>query len=159
MINSTKYIAQFVGFKTIFNEADFLKRWLPFALGFKKVGILSIDLYKISNNESLTFISRNIWEATTYFQNFPTGQAASGSGGGITVTQFGEYWIAENEIKKPAGMQLLFTNEKFPLVGISRARCSVEVPFENQIEFPEKESSLEETNSKNILRCIHINTI
>lgn len=159
MINPTKHIVQFVGFKANLNEIDFLKRWLPFALGFKKAGITSIDLYKVSNNDHLNFISRNLWDTNTYFQNFPSGIAVSGRGGGVAVTQFGGYWIAENELDKPDEMQILFTNEKLPSTIRSRKRCSVNVIFENQVEFTEEDFNLLNINPLNILSCTHLKTM
>lgn len=107
-MTSTKYIVQFVGFKTTLAEDDFIRRWMPFASNFKSQGIITIDLYRVANNDDLTFISRNIWEEKTYFQNFPTGVAGSGSGGGISVTQFGGYSIQPDQLERQDEMQLLF---------------------------------------------------
>jgi hypothetical protein len=155
----SQYIVQFVGFKTNLAEIDFMQRWTPFAANFKRAGIKTIDLYKISDNDKLTFISRNIWDTETYFQHFPTGVAGSASGGGISVTQFGGYWIDENELDNPKIMQLLLTNESFSSISINRKRCTDKVNFESQIEFREKDSTLLKKNLTEILNCTHIKTL
>lgn len=159
MAEHSRYIVQFVGFKTTLDETDFINRWTPFAIGFKKLGIKSIDLYKISNNEHLTFISRNIWDTQTYFQNFPTGVAGSGSGGGISVTQFGGYWIAEHDLEKPDKMQILFTNDYFPASILQRKRCTEQVNFKTQVEFAEKDSIILNSTLSNILMCTYRKTM
>lgn len=111
MINSTKYIIQFVGFKTTLSETDFIRRWTPFALNFKSIGIITIDLYKAINNNDLTYISRNIWDEKTYFQNFPNGIAGSGSSTDISVTQLGGFYIHPDKLKSQKEMHLLFLND------------------------------------------------
>jgi len=137
MTEHKNHIVQYVGFKTDLNEIDFIKRWTPFAANFKNAGIKSIDLYKVRDNETLSFISRNIWESKTYFENFPSGVAGSGSGGGISVTQFGGYWIEENDLQKPKTMHLLFSNNDITseLPQIIRNQCTQNVKFLRVIEF------------------------
>lgn len=159
MTKQSQYIVQYVGFKTNLTENDFIQRWIPFATNFKRAGIKTIDLYKISDSDQFTFISRNIWDAKTYFQNFPTGMAGSGSGGGISVTQLGGYWIDENQLAKPNNMQLLFTNDNFPSTFISRKRCTEKVRFENQIELGEKDSTIMNEYLSNMLNCTHLKTM
>jgi hypothetical protein len=161
MTETDKFIVQFVGFKTDLNETDFIKRWTPFATNFKNAGIKTIDLYKVEDDENLSFISRNIWDEKTYFQNFPTGVAGSGSGGGISVTQFGGYWILESELEKPNQMNIMFTNEQniFETKSISRKRCTEKVKFQNQIEINQLDTSISKQNQPNILTCTHIKTI
>lgn len=157
MTNTHRYIVQFVGFKTALSATEFLQRWKPFAARFKHSGAKSIDLYAVSNNPNLAFISRNIWDADTYFQNFPTGVAGSGNGGGIAVTQFGGYWISEQEIAKPSDMQLLFTNEH--LASTARKRCTERVLFAHQLELTGADSALVNTQASNILFCTHLKTM
>ena len=108
MIQTSDYIVQYVGFKTSFTEEDFLSRWAPFASKFKSLGIISIDLYKNKESNELTFISRNVWDSKTYFENFPTGVAYSGGGGGIEVMQFGGYWLDKNKLANEEEMKLIF---------------------------------------------------
>lgn len=138
MTNSTKYIIQFVGFKTTLNENDFIRRWTPFASNFKSQGILTIDLYNVANNNELTYISRNIWDEKTYFQNFPTGIAGSGSGGGISVTQLGGYSIQPDQLELQNEMQLLFLNDIIRHEEeniISCLSCTDKVPFKQVLIF------------------------
>ena len=161
MEETNKYIVQFVGFKTNLNEEEFIKRWTPFAANFKNASIKTIDLYLIIGNSDLTFISRNIWDEKTYFQTFPTGVAGSGSGGGISITQFGGYWIAENNLQKPNAMDILFTNEQITIHNnsVSRERCTEKVRFQNQIEINQLDSLILKQNQPNILTCTHIKTM
>lgn len=158
MTDTNKYIVQFVGFTTDLHESDFIQRWTPFASQFKNVGIQTIDLYTINENKSLTFISRNIWDEKTYFKNFPTGVAGSGSSREISVTQLGGYWIAEDELEKPNQMKILFTDQEhdFSPTCIVRKRCSKNVKYENQVECIQTDASISNTNQLNILTCTHI---
>jgi len=139
IVENKNFIVQYISFKTDLNESDFIKRWTPFASNFKNLGIKSIDLYKVQDNENLTFISRNIWESKTYFKNFPNGVAGSGSGGGISVTQFGGYWLEETDLQKPKIMQLLFSNDDSTsaLPQTVRNQCTNNVKFLKVIEFSE----------------------
>jgi hypothetical protein len=159
MTDQSQYIVQFVGFKANLSDADFINRWLPFAAGFKKAGIRSIDLYKVNNNQQLTYISRNIWEAKTYFKNFPSGIAGSGSGGGIAVIQFGGYWIAQNELEKSNQMHMLFINQYIAGAKVQRKRCTIQVPYEHQIEFTENDNLVFTIDPSVILHCRHIKTM
>lgn len=128
------YIVQYVGFKTALDEKDFIARWTPFAASFKAAGINRIDLYQVDQGNQLNFISRNIWPASTYFRNFPSGVAGAGSGGGIAVRQLGGYWIVENELRNPQRMQLIFANHNLATNLTSRNRCTEQVPFKYQLE-------------------------
>jgi hypothetical protein len=152
------YIVQYVGFKTTLNETDFIKRWTPFATNFKNAGIKSIDLYQVNENENITYISRNIWDAKTYFENFPTGVAGSGSGGGISVTQFGGYFIDDSDLNKSQTMQLLFTNQEtlISLPHKQRNQCTQKVKFIKSIEYLEVEKTL---LPKETLSCNHLKTM
>ena len=132
MINSNKFIIQFVGFKTTLGEIDFIRRWTPFALNFKSQGIITIDLYRVVNNADFTYISRNIWDEKKYFQNFPTGVAGSGSGGGISVTQFGGYSIQLDQLERQDEMQLLFLHDILKIEDKNAISClssTDKVPF------------------------------
>ena len=159
MSEQSQYIVQFVGFKTNLNESDFIQRWSPYATNFKRAGIKTLDLYKIKDNDQFTFISRNVWDANIYFQNFPTGVAGSGSGGGISVTQFGGFWISENDLEKPNNLQLLFTNDDIQSALKNRKRCTEQITFENQIEFGETDSAVLKQNQLKIIKCTHIKTM
>lgn len=159
MTEQTQFVVQFVGFKTNLTEIDFIQRWSPFAANFKRSGIKTIDLYKINDNDQLIFISRNIWDAKTYFQNFPTEVAGSVSGGGISVKQFGGYWIDANKLDRPHSMRLLFTNDNFSTTIIHRKRCTAEVSFENQMEFSERNSEILNKNRSEIFNCNHLKTM
>jgi len=143
MEESKNFIVQYIGFKTSLSETDFIKRWTPFASNFKDAGIKSIDLYKVQDNENLTYISRNIWGSKTYFENFPNGVAGSGSGGGISVTQFGGYWIEATDLQKSNLMQILFSNDDgiWVLQHRVRNRCTKNVKFLKVIEFLESKQS------------------
>jgi len=46
MKKESNYIVQYVGFKTGMDSIEFIKRWTPFATGFKSAGIKTIDLYQ-----------------------------------------------------------------------------------------------------------------
>jgi len=159
MSTASPYIVQFVGFKTDLNDSGFIQRWLPFAKNFKNAGIESINLYKVNKSKVLTFISRNIWDAETYLENFPSGMAVSGSGGGISVTQFGGYWIDENDLNFPNHLQLLFSNEDFPASILCRKRCREEVSFQNQMELGEKDTDLLSKYAASVLDCTHLKTL
>jgi hypothetical protein len=161
MAETNKHIVQFVGFKTDLNKEEFIKRWTPFAENFKNAGIKTIDLYRVIDNKDLTFISRNIWDDQSYFQLFPTGVAGSGSGGGVSVTQFGGYWILESELEKPNQMNILFSNERniFETKSVSRKRCTEKVRFQNQIEINQVDTSILKQSQPNILTCTHIKTM
>lgn len=158
MTENKKYIVQYVGFKTDLNEDKFLKRWTPFAYSFKNAGIKSIDLYEVKNNTNIQFISRNIWEESIYFKNFPSGVATGNGGGGVNVIQFGGYWIDEKELSKPPTMNILFSNEKITQKeNISvKNRCTENVKNIYLIEFfgPENDDI-----SNAILICNHLKTI
>lgn len=157
IVENKNFIVQYVGFKTQLNENDFINRWTPFASNFKSAGIKSIDLYRVQDNENITFISRNIWGSKTYFENFPTGVAGSGSGGGINVTQFGGYWIEETDLSKPNTMQILFSIDDniFNTKQITRNQCTKKVQFLKVIEFSEIEPSI---LPKQALFCEYLKT-
>lgn len=138
MTNSTKYVIQFVGFKTTPDENEFIIRWTPFASNFKSKGIVTIDLYNVENYNELTYISRNIWDEKTYFHNFPTGIAGSGSGGGISVTQLGGYSIQPDQLEPQNEMQLLFLNNIIKLEDENIISClssTDKVPFKQVLMF------------------------
>ena len=158
IVENNNFIVQYVGFKTKLSETDFVKRWTPFASNFKSAGIKSIDLYQVQDDENLTFISRNIWESKTYFDNFPTGVAGSGSGGGISVTQFGGYWIEEADLPKPNSMQILFSNDYTTPTSqhITRNQCAKNVKFLKVIEYLNVERPIV---PKQTLFCKHLKTM
>ena len=158
MTENSNYIVQYVGFKTELDEQNFVKRWTPFASNFKNAGIKTIDLYSVKGSDAQTFISRNIWDKKTYFENFPSGVAGSGSGGGISVTQFGGYWIADNELEKPENMTLLFADET-PQVSapkIERNQCTKNVKYLKVIEFSDSTQSVFD---QKMLICNHLKTM
>lgn len=161
MTNSTKYIIQFVGFKTTLIEIDFIRRWTPFASNFKSQGIITIDLYSLVNNNDLTYISRNIWDEKTYFQNFPTGVAGSGSGGGISVTQFGGYSIPPDQLERQNEMQLLFLNDTINIDNENTISClssTDKVPFKQVLISNDVNKPDLQLNSIDI-KCKHIKEI
>ncbi len=151
------FIVQYVGFKTGLNEVEFMRRWTPFAASFKGAGIKSIDLYAVQDNENITFISRNIWDSKTYFENFPTGVAGPGSGGGISVTQFGGYWIEEADLQKPELMQILFTNNySSDLPHSLRGQCTENAKYLKVIEFLLNDNTIYPETS---MFCKHLKTM
>ena len=158
MIENTNFIVQYVGFKTDLDEQRFIKRWTPFASSFKSAGIITIDLYKVIENGEITYISRNIWNNNTYFENFPSGVAGAGSGGGITVTQFGGYWIADHELAKPKNMALFFTNDssKIEKPNIERIQCTKKVKYLKVVEILD---SNQINISQKVLFCNHLKTM
>jgi hypothetical protein len=161
MINSSNYIVQFVGFKTTLTEIDFIRRWAPFASNFKSQGILTIDLYKVVDKEDLNYISRNIWEEKTYFQNFPTGVAGSGSGGGISVTQFGGYRIPPDQLESPKEMELIFLHDIVQIddeIAFSCLGSTDKVPFKQVLIANDDAKSTSQINSVKI-KCAHLKQI
>lgn len=158
MRTSTKYIIQFVGFKTTLKEIDFIKRWTPFASNFKNQGIITIDLYSLVDNNDLNYISRNIWEEKTYFHNFPTGVAGSGSGGGISVTQFGGYNIQPDQLERQNEMHLLFLKNIVKMDDKNIIACpssTDKVPFKQVLIINTVNKPNLEQNSIDI-KCKHI---
>jgi hypothetical protein len=158
MTNNSKYIVQYVGFKTNLNRNDFINRWTPFASNFKDAGIKTIDLYEVQNNENFAFISRNVWDEKTYFQNFPSGVAGSGSGGGISVTQFGGYWLAENQLERQDQMKLVFLNNIVDVMDTkitSRLSVTANVPYKQLLDLS-LESNFTLSEQKVELACHHI---
>jgi hypothetical protein len=158
MTNNSKYIVQYVGFKTNLNRNDFINRWTPFASNFKNAGIKTIDLYEVQNNENFAFISRNVWDEKTYFQNFPSGVAGSGSGGGISVTQFGGYWLAENQLERQDQMKLVFLNNIVDVMDTkitSRLSVTANVPYKQLLDLS-LESNFTLSEQKVELACHHI---
>ena len=158
MDESSNYIVQYVGFKTDLDEQSFIKRWTPFASNFKNAGIKTIDLYKVKENKEQTYISRNIWDKKTYFENFPSGVAGSGSGGGIKVTQFGGYWIDDNQLEKPEIMKVLFTDDSSQISTskIERSQCTTNVKYLKVVEFLD----LNQLDiSQKILTCKYLKTM
>lgn len=157
MTNLNKYIIQFVGFKTIMTEKDFIKRWTPFASNFKNQGILTIDLYQVLNYKDLNYISRNIWNEKTYFQNFPTGIANSGSGGGISVTQLGGYHIQPDQLEKQDEMQLLFLHNTIKIDNKDVVSClslTDKTPFQQVLIINDNKSNLPLDSID--IKCRHI---
>jgi hypothetical protein len=47
-----------------------------------------------------------------YFKNFPSGIAAAGGRGGISVTQFGGNWLAKEHLERQDKMILAFQKEQ-----------------------------------------------
>ena len=151
----SNYIVQYVGFKTNLNATDFIERWTPFANSFKKAGIKSIDLYQVQYNETLTFISRNVWDNQIYFQNFPSGIAGDGSGGGISVIQFGGYWLQPDQLENQDEMKLVFltneteTNNEKQIVRLS---CSDKMPYKQMLDI----LTSAQNNFHNQINCKHL---
>lgn len=155
MNEKLKYIVQYVGFTTAMNPDEFVKRWTPFAAGFKNAGIKTIDLYQVRDDEKLTFISRNVWEEKIYFANFPSGIAGAGSGGGISVTQLGGYWLEEEDLVRPDQMNLAFltTDAEISTASqIARRACTEHIPNKQMLECTISNAS----NFPSQLICTHI---
>lgn len=137
-LNGTSdYLVQYVGFSTTLNDGEFVRRWAPFTTNYINAGIQTIDLYKVVVDDHLRFISRNVWDVTTYFRNFPSGIAGAGSGGGIRVTQLGGYWLEPEYLKSPDSMLVVFLNdetEKANSNQMARIRCSERVPYKQMLE-------------------------
>ena len=135
---SEKFIVQYIGFKTKASKESFNILWTPFASQFKAIGIKTIDLYEITNVSTINFISRNVWDSKIYLKHFPSGLAVAGGGGGISVTQFGGYWLREDQQERDDTMKLLFLNEPVelndPLI-TSRLRVSDKVPYKQMLDF------------------------
>lgn len=158
MTQNSPYVVQYVGFKTNINASDFISRWIPFALGFKNAGAKTIDLYQVHNNETLTFISRNVWDIKTYFQNFPSGIAGAGGGGGISVTQLGGFWLQDDQLQKQHEMKLAFLSsgkEESNTFQISRLNCIENGNYKLVLDILPKA----ETNFQNEIYCNHLKTI
>ena len=155
MRETSNYIVQYVGFKTNLNATDFIERWAPFANSFKKAGIKSIDLYQVQYNETLTFISRNVWDNQIYFQNFPSGIAGEASVGGISVIQFGGYWLQPDQLANQEKMKLVFltneteTNNEAQIVRLS---CSENMPYRQMLDILISDKN----NFSNQINCNHL---
>jgi len=158
MLETKNYIVQYIGFKTNLTPKDFISRWTPFASNFKNIGIQSIDLYKVQDNKDLTFISRNIWTSEIYFENFPSGVASSASGGGISLTQLGGYWIDKSDLQAPKLMSLIFSKDNITqdLEYKEKLQCTIYVKYLKAIEFIDAKESIA---SKKSLFCTHLKTI
>lgn len=157
-VYSTKYIVQFVGFKTVLSAGDFIRRWTPIASNFKDQGIISIDLYEVSGNSDIAYISRNVWAEETYFRNFPTGVAGSGSGGGVSVIQFGGYRLPSDSVDSLREMQLVFSHDIIQIESGNFLAClsaSDKVPFRQVLLFNDAHSLKLPPNSIDI-KCKHI---
>ncbi len=155
MNKKSNYIVQYVGFKTNIEPNEFIKRWTPFANSFKSAGIKTIDLYQVLENDFLTFISRNVWDDNTYFQNFPSGIAGAGSGGGITVSQFGGYWLQPDHLERQDKMILTFLKteaEKTNSTQIARLSCSDNIPYKQMLDI----SPTTKTNFSLQINCKHL---
>lgn len=155
MIEKSNYIVQYVGFKTSLDSFEFIKRWTPFASGFKSTGIKTIDLYQVIENENLTFISRNVWDDKTYFQNFPSGIAGGGGGGGISVTQLGGYWLQPDQLERQDKMKLAFLTteeETTNATQIARLSCTDKIPHKQMLDI----LPTAQTNFPNQIICKHL---
>ncbi len=155
---STNYIVQFVGFDTALSAGDFISRWTPIASNFKDQGIISIDLYEVSGNSDLAYISRNVWAEETYFRNFPTGVAGSGSGGGVSVIQFGGYCLPSDSLDNQKEMQLVFSNDVSHIESgkiLSYLSASDKVPFKQVLLLDDAHKLQLPPNSIHI-KCKHI---
>ncbi len=153
MVGNSNYIVQYVGFKTILDSLEFIKSWTPFANSFKSVGIISIDLYQVKENENLSFISRNIWDDKTYFKNFPSGIAGAGGGGRISVIQLGGYWIEPEQLESQEIMTLVFlTSEVANAKQIARLSCSDKIPYKQMLDILPNTKS----NFPNQINCKHL---
>lgn len=158
MTENINYIVQYVGFQTTHDSSYFINLWVPFATGFKTAGIKKIDLYKVQDNENLSFISRNVWDTKIYFQNFPSGIANEGGGARIKVTQLGGYWLKADQLEKQDNMKLVFciietdTNITY---GITRLNCSRNAVYKQMIEI----SPSLEINFTNQIYCSYIKSL
>ena len=140
ILPDSKYIVQYVGFETSFSEHEFVPRWKPTADRFKSLGIISIDLYKNIDGEKLKFLSRNTWDSAEYLKNFSSGVAGSGGGGGISVIQFGGYWMIQNQLPRPEELTLLFMKKIDSVSSENQVlvNCQVtkNVPYQQTLELP-----------------------
>jgi len=154
------YVVQYVGFSANIDSNTFISRWAPFAKQFKAMGIQSIDLYQNTNESKINFLSRNVWDKQTYLKNFSTGIAGAGGGGGISVTQFGGYWLPKDHLQKQDYMQLLFTNSLVisDIEIKSYPRCTNHVPFLNVLEAHTLDGAYILENSVYLI-CAHIQTM
>lgn len=161
MTQQSEYIIQYVGFKTSLSDENFLLKWAPFANQFKALGIISIDLYACKDSTELTFISRNVWDSKTYFENFPTGVAQSGGGGGINIIQFGGYWLDKNKLPYEKEMKLLFLENDLQLFDknvTSHYSSTDRVPYRQVLDLPiSYEFPISKTSIK--LICKHIKSM
>jgi hypothetical protein len=155
---SSEFIVQYVGFQTAIDKNNFAVRWTPFANQFKSMGIKTIDLYEVAQPNDINFVSRNVWTSQTYLKNFPTGVAGSGGGGGISVYQFGGYWLDEDQLERDDEMELVFLNSAVELADDEitlRSRATENVPYKQLLDFsPAKKMALPASSVK--LVCNHI---
>ncbi|MFN0049664.1 MAG: hypothetical protein ACKVOU_11125 [Cytophagales bacterium] len=162
MLQNEKFIVQYVGFSTDLKNNEFIERWSPFANHFKSAGIISIDLYQVKNTSELSYISRNVWKSSTYFENFPSGVAGSGSGGGVKVTQFGGYWLLEGDLEKKDKMNIAFLeveNIKVDHNITVRNRCTSKVKYIQMIEHQSFQNHDNEHTISNQFICNHLKTM
>jgi hypothetical protein len=161
MNTTSKYIVQYVGFATTNDKDAFIKRWAPFANQFKSLGIKTIDLYEIVQASQLNFISRNVWDQEIYFQNFPTGMAGSGSGGGISVTQFGGYWLQPDQLQRQDQMKLVFLDQVIEITDlsiISRLSSTINIPYKQMLDLTLNQKPTIHQPSLELI-CNHIQTM
>ena len=112
-------------------------------------------MYQVQENDFLTFISRNVWDDKTYFQYFPSGIAGSGSGGGITVTQLGGYWLHPDHLERQDKMILTFLTieaETTTATQIARLSCSDKFPYKQMLDILPSSQN----NFPNQINCNHL---
>jgi len=149
------YIVQYVSFKTEVSPGEFIDRWTPFADSFKRAGTKTIDLYQVQDNKNINYISRNIWEENIYFQNFPSGIAHNGSGGGVSVTQLGGFWIDIDHILSKDVMKLAFLSLGGAMVNspyTARLNCTIKGLFKQMLDIPPEL----QTDLLNEINCSHL---
>lgn len=88
-------LTQLVVFHTRLGADTFTQTWEPTARAFLANGLSVITLAELDSEESdgIGFVSRNTWPAADYYRAFPSGLAADGRGGAITVRQGGVFSV------------------------------------------------------------------
>ncbi|MBY0427225.1 MAG: hypothetical protein K2Q22_16440 [Cytophagales bacterium] len=161
MTDPANYILQFVGFQTPLAPEEFIQRWMPFAKNFKAQGILDIDLYLVENKGIVNYISKNLWEEKKYLHYFPSGIAGAGSGGGISVTQFGGYRILADHLERFNQMKLLFLPNPAEISQANIISCpsiTEKVPFK-QVLILGDHVKFEWASDYTELQCKHLKQI
>ncbi len=86
-------VTQLVAFTTDLPPDRFLPRWQPFAAGFLQAGLRTITLAGFGGDSGFAYVSRNTWPAADYRRAFPSGLAADGAAGPVSVRQAGVYSV------------------------------------------------------------------
>ena len=85
---------QFVCFETTLAAQEFLPRWSPVASSFMVRGLRRIVLSEtMQPAKRFGFVSRNLWDPTSFAQTFPSGLPREAGGNGVVAVQAGGFRV------------------------------------------------------------------